>query len=296
MAKEKLVPPRKLITNTIERVGREHGMRRVWEDWIEGMALAWANVLGNAAPRLQDDAWREREERYMRLVQRYGAEVWRELARLAQAFPDVLEELETGSPDGAAATRKHGWEGGGDPLGELYMTLDFGNERMGQFFTPWEICLLNARVILGSAEELAGEIEGKGWITIDDPACGSATHLLAACWVARERGVNPQRQVGFHGTDLSGVAAQMAYVNLAARGLPGMIVHGNSLTLQTFEVWRTPAWILGRWEQRLPRLQRVDEVELAQSVAPELAPDPPPEPARAKARRPREVPGQGSLF
>ena len=27
-----------------------------------------------------------------------------------------------------------------------------------------------------------------------------------------------------------------------------------------------------------------------------LTGDPPPEPARAKARRPREVPGQGSLF
>ena len=294
MAKEKLVPPRKLITNTIERVGREHGMRRVWEDWIEGMALAWANMLGNAAPSLQDDAWREREERYMRLVQRYGAEVWRELARLAQAFPDVLEELETGSPDGCAPVRSNAWSGGGDPLGELYMTLDFGNERMGQFFTPWEICLLNARMILGSAEELAGEIEGKGWITIDDPACGSATHLLAACWVAREHGLNPQRHVGFHGTDLSGVAAQMAYVNLAARGLPGMIVHGNSLTLQTFEIWRTPAWILGRWERRLPRLQRVDEVEPAPELPP--APDPSAEPTRAKARRPREVPGQGSLF
>lgn len=288
MAKEKLIPPRKQITNTIERVGREHGMRRVWEDWIEGMALAWANVLGNADPDWRDDAWRDREARYLRLVERYGAASWRELARLAQVFPDVLEELETGSPDGAAATRKHGWEGGGDPLGELYMTLDFGNERMGQFFTPWEICLLNARMILGSAEELAGEIEGKGWITIDDPACGSATHLLAACWVAREHGLNPQRHVGFHGTDLSGVAAQMAYVNLAARGLPGMIVHGNSLTVQTFEVWRTPAWILGRWERRLPPLERVDEpAPLAEMAEP---------PARTKARRPREVPGQGSLF
>ena len=130
MAKEKLVPPRKQIINTIERVGREHGMRRVWEDWIEGMALAWANMLGNAAPSLQDDAWREREARYMQLVQRYGAETWRELARLAQAFPDVLEELETGSPDGAALVRKHAWDGGGDPLGEMYMTLDFGNESL----------------------------------------------------------------------------------------------------------------------------------------------------------------------
>lgn len=293
VAKEKLVPPRKQIINTIERVGREHGMRRVWEDWIEGMSLAWANVLGNADHEWRDNAWHEREARYMRLVERYGAETWRELARLAQVFPDVLEELECGSPDGAALTRKHGWEGGGDPLGELYMTLDFGNEHMGQFFTPWDICLLNARMILGSAEELAEELAEKGWITIDDPACGSATHLLAACWVARERGLNPQRQVGFHGTDLSGVAAQMAYVNLAARGLPGMIVHGNSLTVQTFEIWRTPAWILGRWERRLPPLRRVDEPEAELELA-----DPPttPEPARTKARRPREVPGQGNLF
>lgn len=286
MGKDKQVSPRKLITSTIERIGREHGMRRVWEDWVEGMALAWANMLGNADHDWRNDAWRDREERYMRLVQRYGAETWRELARLAQVFPDVLEELETGSPDGTAGVRRNAWDGGGDPLGELYMTLDFANEHMGQFFTPWDICLVNARMLLGDP---LPEIEEKGWISVADPACGSATGLLAAAWVLRERGANPQRQAAFHGVDLSSVAAHMAFVNLAARGLPGKIVHGNSLTLQVFEVWRTPAWTMGRWERRLPRLQPVVD-----AVAVEV--EPAPAPARTKARRPREVPGQGSLF
>lgn len=234
--------PRKLITRTLERVGHRHGMRQVWEDWIEGLALAFANALGNRDERFKDDAWRAREDRYLRIVRRYGPEEWREVAGLT-------------GPAAAAA------QAPGDLLGELYMSLEFGNDRAGQFFTPWHLCLVNARLLVGDAEQLRAEVARRGYITVDDPACGSATMLFAFAEVCREAGIDPHTEVWFHGTDISSSAVHLAYVNLALRGLPAQIVHGNTLTLETFGTWETPAHTLAGWPLRLsgaePPLARI---------------------------------------
>lgn len=85
--------------------------------------------------------------------------------------------------------------------------------------------------------------------------------LLAFAEVCREAGIDPHTEVWFHGTDISSSAVHLAYVNLALRGLPAQIVHGNTLTLETFGTWETPAHTLAGWPLRLsgalPPLARI---------------------------------------
>jgi hypothetical protein len=43
----------------------------------------------------------------------------------------------------------------------------------------------------------------------------------------------------------------MTFVQLSLLHVPATIVNGNSLTLQEFDHWHTPAHILGLWGPRL---------------------------------------------
>lgn len=45
----------------------------------------------------------------------------------------------------------------------------------------------------------------------------------------------------------------MAYVQLSLLHIPAVVYHGNSLTVETWSTWRTPAHVLGFWDVRLRR-------------------------------------------
>ena len=61
-----------------------------------------------------------------------------------------------------------------DILGELYMALNLGNERTGQFFTPNSISLLMAKI------NLAGQShEERGFVKLCEPTCGAGGIVLA---------------------------------------------------------------------------------------------------------------------
>lgn len=245
MAREAPANPRKVIVDTIHRIGSEHGVAQVWADWCEGMALGWANQIGNSKPDARGDVWHEREARYMAIVKRYGAEDWRKLAALHDVLVDLLEGLDVGQ----RPAQKQAWSGGGDPLGELYMELELGNDRAGQFFTPWSVCLVMAQLQgLGAAQ---ADIAAQGFCRVDDCAVGSGSLLLAMAEVAQQEGLNPQTQLWFHGRDLSSNAVHMAYVNLCLRGLPGVIEHGDTLRMDILGTWITPWHYLRGWPERL---------------------------------------------
>lgn len=43
----------------------------------------------------------------------------------------------------------------------------------------------------------------------------------------------------------------MAYIQCALFHIPAIIVHGNSLTVEEWDHWATPAHVLGFWDHRL---------------------------------------------
>lgn len=250
----KTASPRDLIVKTLKRLAHSRALREVWNDWLEAMALAFANMPGNSVAPLQDEQWTARENRYLELVKCYKPEEWRELAGLLGVLTELLEQLEEGGPD---ARRTNAWRGGGDPLGELFMSLEFGNADAGQFFTPWDLTMLKAQLTLGNVADLAQRL---GFVTVEDPAVGSGTTLLAVAAHARTQGVNPQTQMRFHGRDISLSAVHIAYVNCAIRGLPAVIEHGDTLRMEIWSRWETPAYIMGLWRYR--RQHEPDEVDV----------------------------------
>lgn len=202
------------------------GRRRVadvFRDFCELSALTFRNAIDKSG-------WNEREARYLEIAGRYSAD---EMARFAELLAAVAMKLEDGLDD---------------VLGKLYMSLDLGNERLGQFFTPFDVSLTMARM---STPDIVARIADEGFITMNEPACGSGGMVIALAQRLKDDGLNPQRVIHVTAQDLDATAVHMTYVHLTLLHIPAVVVHGNTLTLEVLDTWSTPAHVVDGWERKL---------------------------------------------
>ena len=169
------------------------------------------------------------EAEYLAIIGRYPRE---DQLRFPQLLAELVEIMEV-----------EPW----DALGQLYMELSIQSEHVGQFFTPPEISELMARITYGGA--LASLKEP--FVTVMEPACGAGGMILAFAKVMIDSGHNPAERMWVHCQDIDRTAALMCYVQLALWHIPGVVVVGNTLAMETREVFYTPAHYLGRWSDRL---------------------------------------------
>ncbi|MBR2226805.1 MAG: N-6 DNA methylase [Bacteroidales bacterium] len=184
----------------------------------------------------------EREAMYMRVVQKYTKD---ELAIFPEFFTHIVLGMEE-HPDC-------------DFLGELYMGLELGNSHAGQFFTPYDICRMMAQVTINE-DQLKGEIDRHGWISINDCACGAGATLVAAANYLRSIGINYQMQALFVAQDVDMTVALMCYIQLSLLGCAGYVVVGNTLTEpqtgpvlfgeESSRCWYTPMYYHAVWDTR----------------------------------------------
>ena len=128
--------------------------------------------------------------------------------------------------------------GGVDFFGQVAAEIGALDARMGQFFTPYELSRMMAEMTLG---DVAAQIEAQGFITISEPAAGAGGMVMAAADVIEAKGFDPARHIWVEAVELSRATFHMAYVQIAARGVAGRVINGNSITLETFDQAFTPA-------------------------------------------------------
>ena len=79
----------------------------------------------------------------------------------------------------------------------------------------------------------------------------------------RSAGFNPQTQLHVTAEDIAPQAVHMAYIHLSLLHVPAVVHRRNTLTLETFDTWRTPAHILGGWSWKFRHtdaLQKTQEL------------------------------------
>ncbi|MPM36679.1 hypothetical protein SDC9_83279 [bioreactor metagenome] len=137
-----------------------------------------------------------------------------------------------------------------DLLGMAYFELGLGG-RNGQDFSPPDIGEIVARLsIPASLGDSA--LPEQGFFTIMDPACGSGMLSLSAAEHMAFRGYNLCQHLVIQANDTALCCAHMSYVQLSCHGIPAVVIHGNTLTLEEHSRWYTPAYILGNWVWRCP--------------------------------------------
>lgn len=226
--------------------GNRH-MLDVFRDFAAMFALAIRNTVDRAG-------WQKREDEYLTIAGHYSRE---ELDRFAEAFAHITAIM-TDEPE--------------DVFGRLYMEANIANERLGQFYTPYDLAKLTAALTAPDLIRQAGE----GPARVHEPACGAGAFLIALVECLHENGFNAQQRLHVDAEDISITAVHMTYIHLSLLHIPARVAHRDTLTGETWDVWETPAHILGGWNARLtfPAVQALTQAPDIPGLPDEPAPEP----------------------
>lgn len=252
-----------------------------WERWND-MIMLFAIEIANTV----DTAHREkRNETYAAIARKYKPEEFKVFADL---FAELVENLDRNPFQ--------------DFLGAMYMELGLGNDHAGQFFTPYDVCRMMAEITL--PQEFP-QIERRGYVTVNDPACGAGATLIAAAQVLYEHGINYQQQVIFVAQDIDQTVALMCYVQMSLIGCSGYVRVGDTISDPTTghplygdgtgNCWMMPMFFTDRWHylrmaDRLMSLMKNTDVcspepEETQETVPEAKSEPVLITAKRKGRK-----------
>ena len=198
---------RKQFLKTFHQLTYRH---RAWDVW-RGFFIMFACSLSNPGDKSH---YEERGKRYLRIIKKYNKQEQKLFPELAAYVVMALEE----NPEQ-------------DFLGSIFMELNLGNKSTSQFFTPYLICELMAKI---TEEDVAAIVKEKGYITINDSCCGAGATLIAAVNEARKQlekvNLNFQNHVLVAAQDIDETVALMCYIQLSLLGVAAYIKVGNVFT------------------------------------------------------------------
>jgi type I restriction-modification system DNA methylase subunit len=213
---------KKSIVKMIERMSGKYAPYNIFSDWVQLCALA----IQNSVCMIHDRHWKDREQLYVDTARKYTDA---ELENFAEMFVWL----------GDALTEEFS-----DVLGEIYMECDMGNKYTGQFFTPFHLSELCAR--LGIKPDDLSEADK---LTLNEPSCGGGGMIIAACKVLHEAGFDYQRKLNVVAQDLDWKGVYMTYLQLSLIGCRAIVVQGDTL-LEPYtrnydrgRLMRTPAYM-----------------------------------------------------
>lgn len=173
---------------------------KVFNDWVALMFYAYQH----------DDP------RYLKIMGEYRNEApegHREADHFAMAHAYLLQYMQKTNDE---------------VLSSLYMEYG-GNTNIGQFFTPWPVAEMMCVMTMKEPPK-----DRK--FTIYDPTCGAGVFFIAA---AKQQTFEENGRAIFIGHDLDINCCRMCALNLMFFNLNGIIIHGNTLTMEVRDAWET---------------------------------------------------------
>lgn len=192
----------------------------IFSDWVTMLSLSISNV----SSLIHDKIWNDREEWYKSLAGKYQKD---EMTRFTEMNAYLVEALE---------------EEMADILGGVFMLSGAGNGRLGQFFTPFHLSELCAK--LGLDED---RIRSEEKITVNEPSTGGGGMIIATAKVLKENGINYQKKMEVVAQDLDWLGVFMSYVQFSFLGINAIVAQGDTLMepyvkgYPEARVFRTPA-------------------------------------------------------
>lgn len=177
----------------------------------------------------------KREQRYLQIIKKYDRD-------MQQLLLDIFADMSL-----LLMHQIHPAIGFNDYLGEIYMRSETSNKHTGQFFTPYSVSKMCAKVSINGilVKEYA---EQDKIITLSEPACGAGGMVIAAADVLyNEYHFNIARNLLIECSDIDTRCVHMSYLQLALAGIPAIIYQRDTLTLKTWDRWETPAYIMQYW-------------------------------------------------
>lgn len=223
----------KMLQSVAVKSGRDN--YDVFVDFLEAGALALQQPF-----TFDKTVFAEREAEIVKLFRKYHDGDW---TATMNAFGAMLGCVTMALEDRTA-----------DFLGQTYMMAEFSNSDRGQFFTP--DCIAQALAKMTLHDGMDAIIQERGYITINDPACGGGVMLVAACAHMKELGYNINRKVCIYAQDIDSKCANMTYIQLAMLGVPAMVITGDTIRMECRRKAVTPMWSMMGFEYKENRRMR----------------------------------------
>ena len=206
----------KMIDSSSYRVNKS----KLISDVFECGALA----ISNAVDFTQYD---EREQRYLEIIKTYKPD---EQKLIADIFTKIFCLCSSVVYDDGCFD---------DYLGEHFMKCNQGNKKAGQYFTPYNVSKMMAKITITDDKIDKDEI-----LTINDCCCGGGGMLIAALDVLKNNyGVNYARNCFIDAGDIDIRCVHMTYLQLSLAGVPAIVKHQDALCRKLWSIWKTPAFI-----------------------------------------------------
>lgn len=205
---------KKEIIRTINDMSGRYSGYQIFSDWIQCLALS----IQNSTCMIHDKVWEDREQLYKDTMRRYTEEEREKMAFLTACLIDTLED----GPD--------------DVLGKVYMEAGMGSKIAGQFFTPFHLSELCARLgvysLSSSFEDEMTKIKNgmTDELTINEPSCGGGAMIIAVAKILQDEGINYQKVMKVVAQDLDWKGVYMCYVQLSLLGISAICVQGDTLS------------------------------------------------------------------
>ena len=233
------------FTALFDNISYGHNKGSLFQDFVEIMALTLHQAPYHNELLRKDKDYEWIESQYMTLIGKYKRDV-------VDMFPKLFSITQMALAEQAQ-----------DFLGNIYMKLELNNRRGGEFFTPYHISKMIAKMVLS---DIDSSIREKGFFTLCEPACGAGGMLIAAADVIMEEGFHPGQSMWFSATDINKMCFNMTYVQATILGLSGMVVHGDTISMEVFEARETPvAKIFPKYSHTSEEKKEVAEMTLRQA-------------------------------
>lgn len=227
----------KAIVGTISSIGDGKYRRfQVFSDWLEMLSIS----LSNVADKSQFDA---RENRYLEISKKYSEE---EMSKFSTLLSYLVDEF-SGSCGGIFFR---------DVLGEIFMLCEFGNDYTGQYFTPYHVSSLMAKMAIG--DDASEVIKKRGFFMASEPTCGAGGMCIALAQSIHEQGFNYQQCLHITAQDIDPVCVHMTYIQLSLLHVPAIVILGDTLKKEQYQHWFTLAHAMGLWDKKLQIAKLID--------------------------------------
>lgn len=199
-----------------------YSLDTVFRDFLQYSAVTISNICDGVH-------YEERQKDRETLLEKYQGDI-----SLHDCFQTLIKAILLHQEQGSLR----------DVLGTIFEAIGLSNERSGQFFTPEIISRVMAKMTIGDEVQ---ELEKKPYITVSDSCIGSGRMLLAFADEMQELGYNYCEKMVGMAVDIDMTCVFMSYIQFSMYGIPAVVIHGNSLTVEEWSRWYTPAYVWGSW-------------------------------------------------
>lgn len=188
------------------------------------------------------------EQKYIDIISKYNKEQANEFSQMLALLVSALEEKFQ------------------DFLGQVYMQLNLGNVKTGQFFTPYHVSKLMAEITFIDNQT---DIENQDIVTLSEPCCGSGGIIIAYVETMKNHNINFQHKLFVEAIDIDELCFQMAYLQLSLYGIPAKVMLGDTLAYKFSQIIYTPMYFINGFSWRLKEIERAktkSEQEIIQEI------------------------------